>query len=639
MPFPRKSIDLGTPGPEFVGANYKQFRVAIVDDNAIVKKILTKSLKKYFHVNVTNDDLFENGLALMQALEFRRYDLIMMDIEMPVLSGWAATKFIRGEHRALPLGSLMKEIKSLSGPSADARQVIGGSASLPRRRAASISATPATRPSPPLSSDAEAATSPSAIGARIIGENRLVPIVAITSVDSPELRASYFAAGMNDILIKPVTPMMVHDILGKYLQTVELSPTRALGNPTTVASAKLSGPLLGSTKCQIYSGTKEVLLQMLLEPKQSGPQYVSQFLLTFRSFMEPFELLDWLHSFFKRQENANSSASDLYVASENSVAAQHGVVNVVLTWVNEQWHDFASNHLLKAMLIDLVGKIKEAVGQPQAEQIVTAVDKQIVKWNIRTSQMQGLMDPSNVSRSAQESLISADVSPSTLAEQMCLYDSMLFRHIDAIEYVNLIMKKTSPTLNFLISRFDKESYWVATEIVGKKDLKTRIRVLRTFIVTAKECLDAQNYFSVFAIMFGLSLSPVQRLKKTWEGISDNKKKVLADLEKFTDVSKNFKTYRDKLEASTPPLIPFLPIFIKDLTFLNDGNESRLANNEINFEKLRLITDCVKGITALAKSEYKWYNFDTDMQEYLTNPPLEMSMAKLQELSKIAEPST
>ncbi|KAJ3173104.1 Rap guanine nucleotide exchange factor 6 [Geranomyces variabilis] len=493
------------------------------------------------------DDLFENGLALMQALEFRRYDLIMMDIEMPVLSGWAATKFIRGEHRALPLGNLMKEIKSLSGPSGDARQVIGGSASLPRRRAASISATPATRPSPPLSPDAESATSPSAIGARIIGENRLVPIVAITSVDSPELRASYFAAGMNDILIKP--------------------------------------------------------------------------------------------SFFKSQENPNSSASDLYVASENSVAAQHGVVNVVLTWVNEQWHDFASNHLLKAMLIDLVGKIKEAVGQPQAEQIVTAVDKQILKWNVRTSQMQGLMDPSNVSRSVQESLITADVSPSMLAEQMCLYDSMLFRHIDAIEYVNLIMKKTSPTLNFLISRFDKESYWVATEIVGKKDLKTRIRVLRTFIVTAKECLDAQNYFSVFAIMFGLSLSPVQRLKKTWEGISDNKKKVLADLEKFTDVSKNFKTYRDKLEASTPPLIPFLPIFIKDLTFLNDGNESRLANNEINFEKLRLITDCVKGITALAKSEYKWYNFDTDMQEYLTNPPLEMSVAKLQELSKIAEPST
>ncbi|KAJ3172808.1 hypothetical protein HDU87_007810 [Geranomyces variabilis] len=617
MPFSRKPIDLGAPGLEFVGADFKEFRVAIVDDNTVVKKILTKSLKKYFQVNVTNDDLFENGLALLQALEFRRYDLIMMDIEMPVLSGWAATKFIRGDHRALPIGSLMKEIKSLSPLSneilsphslAPPRQVVGGSASLPRRRAASISLTPAARAATPPP-DAEAATSPSAIGARIIGENRLVPIVAITSVDSPELRASYFAAGMNDILIKPVTPVMVHDILGKYLQAVELSPTRALGNPTTVASAKLSGPLLGSgTKCQIYSGTKEVLMQALLEPKKSGPQYVSQFLLTFRSFMEPFELLDWLHSFFKSQGNANSSASDLYVASEKSVAAQHEVANVVLTWVNEQWHDFASNPLLKAMLIDLVGKIKHAVGQSQAEQIVTAVDKQIVKWDIRSSQMQGLMDPSNVSRSVQESLITTDVSPSLLAAQMCLYDSMLFRHIDTIEYVNLIMKKTSPTLNFLISRFDKESYWVATEIVGKKDLKTRIHVLRTFIVTAK-------------------------------GISDNKKKVLADLEKFTDVSKNFKTYRDKLEASTPPLIPFLPIFIKDLTFIYDGNESRLANNEINFEKLRLITDCVKGITALAKSEYKWYNFDTDMQEYLTNPPLEMSIAKLQELSKIAEPAT
>ncbi|KAJ3160388.1 hypothetical protein HDU86_000722 [Geranomyces michiganensis] len=566
----------------------------------------------------------------------------MMDIEMPVLSGWAATKLIRGEHRTLPIGSLMKEIKAVAPESsneslAPPRQVIGGTASLPRRRAASISRVPGTRPPPPPPQEADLATSPSAIGARIIGENRLVPIVAITSVDSPELRASYFAAGMNDILIKPVTPSMVHDILGKYLEAVELSPTRALGNPTTVASARLPANALGGTNCQIYGGSKEVLLQALLEPNKTGPQYMSEFLLTFRSFMEPVQLLEWLRSHFKSEVNANTSASDLYVITKNSVAAQHGVANVLKTWVREQWHDFASSPPLKASLIELIDEIKATLGKAEAEQIMAAVDKQITKWEIRSTQMHGLMDPSNVSRSVQESLITADVSPAMLAEQLCLYDSMLFRHINAIEYVNLVMKKTSPTLTFLIKRFDKESYWVATEIVGKKDLKARVQVLRTFIVTAKECLEAQNYFSVFAIMFGLNLSPVQRLKKTWEAISDNKKKVLAELVKFTDVSKNFKTYRDKLEASTPPLIPFLPIFIKDLTFLNDGNESRLANDDINFEKLRLITDCVKGITAFAKSEYKWYNFDTDMQEYLTNPPLEMSMAKLQELSKIAEP--
>ncbi|KAJ3015794.1 Rap guanine nucleotide exchange factor 4 [Thoreauomyces humboldtii] len=251
--------------------------------------------------------------------------------------------------------------------------------------------------------------------------------------------------------------------------------------------------------------------------------------------------------------------------------------------------------------------------------------------------MKRMMDQSTRSRTSSESILSADVLPEILAQQLCLYNSMLFRHIDGIEFIDMGWKKTSPALTFFISRFDKESYWVATEIVGKTDFKARVHALKTFILTAKECLDAQNYFTVFAIMFGLSLSPVRRLRKTWEGLTDKKKKVLAELEKVTDVSKNFKTYRDLLEVATPPLIPFLPIFIKDLTFINDGNENMLPNNRINFEKLRLLTDCVRGITSFAKSEYKWWNFHPDLQEYITNPPLEMSMTTLQEMSLACEP--
>jgi hypothetical protein len=62
---------------------------------------------------------------------------------------------------------------------------------------------------------------------------------------------------------------------------------------------------------------------------------------------------------------------------------------------------------------------------------------------------------------------------------------------------------------------------------------------------------------MFALLAGLSLSPVQRLKKTWEALSGTTKKVYVELEKMIDPSKNMKCFRDLLAPATPPIIPFL----------------------------------------------------------------------------------
>jgi len=115
----------------------------------------------------------------------------------------------------------------------------------------------------------------------------------------------------------------------------------------------------------------------------------------------------------------------------------------------------------------------------------------------------------------------AELEPDELAQQICLHNFGLFRNIHPIEFLNVIWKKpgdddVTPSLNFFIARFDKESYWSATEIVSEKDLKKRIKVLSKFIHIAQKSLELHNYFSLFALIAGLNLSPVQRLKKTWE---------------------------------------------------------------------------------------------------------------------------
>jgi hypothetical protein len=83
-----------------------------------------------------------------------------------------------------------------------------------------------------------------------------------------------------------------------------------------------------------------------------------------------------------------------------------------------------------------------------------------------------------------------ELTPEELGQQLCVHNFKLFKNIHPIEFLQQIWKREdeeTPSLNFFIERFDKESYWVVTEIVSQKDIKKRVTVLKNFILTAKVC--------------------------------------------------------------------------------------------------------------------------------------------------------
>ena len=65
--------------------------VLLVEDNAINQKIIILSLKNH----VRNIDIANNGKDALDKFGTTKYDLILMDIQMPVINGIAATKKIR----------------------------------------------------------------------------------------------------------------------------------------------------------------------------------------------------------------------------------------------------------------------------------------------------------------------------------------------------------------------------------------------------------------------------------------------------------------------------------------------------------------------------------------------------------------
>ena len=79
------------PGQEKEKVTLKDANVLLVEDNLINQKIVLLSLKKV----VKNVDVANNGKEALDKFGSVKYDVILMDIQMPVMNGIVTTKKIR----------------------------------------------------------------------------------------------------------------------------------------------------------------------------------------------------------------------------------------------------------------------------------------------------------------------------------------------------------------------------------------------------------------------------------------------------------------------------------------------------------------------------------------------------------------
>uniref|UniRef100_A0A8C6G481 Rap guanine nucleotide exchange factor 5 n=1 Tax=Moschus moschiferus TaxID=68415 RepID=A0A8C6G481_MOSMO len=134
----------------------------------------------------------------------------------------------------------------------------------------------------------------------------------------------------------------------------------------------------------------------------------------------------------------------------------------------------------------------------------------------------------------------------------------------------------------------------AQEILLCSPLGKRVQLVKKFIKIAAHCKAQRNLNSFFAIVMGLNTASVSRLSQTWEKIPGKFKKLFSELESLTDPSLNHKAYRDAFKKMKPPKIPFMPLLLKDVTFIHEGNKTFL-DNLVNFEKLHMIADTVRTL--------------------------------------------
>uniref|UniRef100_A0AC34FF08 Rap guanine nucleotide exchange factor 2 n=1 Tax=Panagrolaimus sp. ES5 TaxID=591445 RepID=A0AC34FF08_9BILA len=195
-----------------------------------------------------------------------------------------------------------------------------------------------------------------------------------------------------------------------------------------------------------------------------------------------------------------------------------------------------------------------------------------------------------------------------VATQLTLQDFAVFSSIEPTEYVDNLFQINSvygwPQLSEFEYLFNREMWWVVTEVCGERNLSKRVKLIKKFIKISRHCRDIRNFNSMFAIVSGLEKPAVRRLAHSWERIPGKYLKMLNDVQQLMDPSRNMSKYRQHLAsvAMDPPVVPIYPILRKDLIFSHEANPT-YCDKLINFEKLRMIARIIRSIVRLSSVQY------------------------------------
>ncbi|CAB1445782.1 unnamed protein product [Pleuronectes platessa] len=227
-----------------------------------------------------------------------------------------------------------------------------------------------------------------------------------------------------------------------------------------------------------------------------------------------------------------------------------------------------------------------------------------LKNNMETETLCSDEDAQDLLRESQITLL--QLSTMEVAAQLSMRDFELFRNIESTEYVDDLFKLESSVGSRNLKQFEEvinqETFWVATEILKEPNSMKRMKTIKHYIKIALHCRECKNFNSMFAIISGLNLAPVARLRSSWEKLPSKYEKLFSDLQDVFDPSRNMAKYRNTLSSQSmqPPIIPLFPVVKKDLTFLHEGNDSSV-DGLVNFEKLRMISKEIRHVVRMTSA--------------------------------------
>ncbi|CAF1324688.1 unnamed protein product [Rotaria sordida] len=289
-----------------------------------------------------------------------------------------------------------------------------------------------------------------------------------------------------------------------------------------------------------------------------------------------------------------------------NTASTMRVLNVLRHWLTKHPLDFHTNPKLKEMVLELLQDMlfnnHLIAGEHKA---AVAIIKQLETAEIdeKNEQLRILLNPTQVSNTTFEQIAVSDV-----AEQMTLIDHKLFCALGSEELLLQGWMKPgrddlAPNVALVSRRFNEMCRLVITEILLIPTVNARVQCIEKWCTVADICRYLRNFNGVLQIMAAFVNSSVYRLKQTWDRISKQNKQVINKLQNLVHSDGKFKNLRDTLTKVDPPCVPYLGLYLSDLTFIEESS-SDISENLINFSKMRMKTHIINEVHRFQSTPFK-----------------------------------
>ncbi|KAF2210420.1 hypothetical protein CERZMDRAFT_12155, partial [Cercospora zeae-maydis SCOH1-5] len=345
---------------------------------------------------------------------------------------------------------------------------------------------------------------------------------------------------------------------------------------------------------QITGGSLPALVeQITAHDSTPDPHFATAFFLTFRKFAGPRELAQALIDRFEYVGDGRNTGTP----------ARLRIYNFFKGWLETYWNAEADKealgdvryfalHKLKQVLpqagdrlIELTRRITEGYAKGTASgPLVSAVGKSSMSFtlnekdmpvpNITAKQLHALRLANG--GGAQCSIL--DIEPLEIARQVTIMMMQTYCEIRAEELMSLDWgnpnTKRAKNIRKMCLLNTALANLVADTILAPDEAKKRAMFIKHWAKIGHALLMLNNYDSIMSIMCMINSSVVQRLRRTWELVNKKTKARFEELDQAIDISKNYTALRRRLEAPTTACLPFLGVYLTDLTFVVAGNPKR-----------------------------------------------------------------
>ncbi|CCF38300.1 hypothetical protein CH063_09419 [Colletotrichum higginsianum] len=349
--------------------------------------------------------------------------------------------------------------------------------------------------------------------------------------------------------------------------------------------------LMFNKEGQVTGGSLPALVERLTT-HESTPDatFVSTFYLTFRLFCSPLKLAETLIDRFHYVAEAPHMAGPVRLR----------VYNAFKGWLESHWRDETDREALA--LIEPFAQFELGAVLPSAGRRLLELAQRVSKDIALVPRLVSSMGKTNTSiaqyipadtphpplavtkgqinqlfawRNGGSNPTVLDFEPLELARQLTIKQMNIFCSIMPEELLaSQWMKKggvDAPNVKAMSALSTDLSNLVAETILQYSEVKKRAAVIKQWIKVAHQCLELHNYDGLMAIICSLNSSTISRLRKTWDFVSVKRREMLRTLQAIVEPAQNNKVLRTRLHDHVPPCLPFLGMFLTDLTFVDIGN--------------------------------------------------------------------